>query len=486
MKNAFDVICPARSRHFFRIAGFKRCDLINIDGKQMDAIASGARNTETMSPVDSGGKHGSVVIIGMVSKDFNSSRCPGNGLRFPAEIFNMYSDCIFNYVFFFHKQDTLVEKKQYAVVDKFFHRGKKEKRGDFTKEAKSMSVDKKAFGKNMFGEKVELFTLTNAAGIKIRIMNHGGTIVSLETPDRNGVTADIVLGHDTAEEYVQTTPYFGCLVGRFANRIKDGKFKLDGKEYTLTRNSGTNALHGGMRGFDKVVWNTEILEDRTAIRMTYVSADGEEGFPGEVKAAVTYTLTDNSELILDYEAESSAATPLNLTNHTYFNLAGHDSGFHGNQILTINADTFLPADETSIPYGEERNVEGTPFDFRTPHAIGERIDADDEQLRFAGGYDHNFCLNKTTENELSFCARAEDPVSGRVMEVYTTEPGVQFYAGNFLDGTLKGKGGCMVVHRGGFCLETQHWPDSPNQPQFPNTILRPGAPFKSQTVFRFC
>ncbi len=348
-----------------------------------------------------------------------------------------------------------------------------------------MIVDKQVFGQNQFGQPVDLFTLTNANGVKVRIMNHGGTIVSLETPDKNGKIAGIVLGHDTASEYVQATPYFGAAIGRFANRIKDGKFTLDGNEYTLAQNNGPNALHGGLRGFDKVVWDTEILADENAIRMTYVSADGEEGFPGEVKTVMTYTLTEANELKIDYAAETTKATPYNITNHTYFNLAGHAAGYHGNQILTINADRFLPTDETAIPYGKEVPVEGTPFDFREPHAIGERIDADHEQIRFGSGYDHNFCLNKKVEGELSFAARAEDPVSGRVMEVYTTQPGVQFYAGNFLDGSLKGSGGCRYVRRGGFCLETQQYPDAPNQPQFPDCTLRPGQKFTSQTIYTF-
>lgn len=347
-----------------------------------------------------------------------------------------------------------------------------------------MAVTKEDFGKNLFGEEVELFTLTNSSGIRVRIMNHGGTIVSLEVPDRDGNIADIVLGHDTAAEYIDGGPYFGAAIGRFANRIKDGKFTLDGVEYTLAVNNGPNGLHGGLKGFDKVIWDTEILEDN-AIRMRYVSADGEEGFPGEVETVITYMLTDDNELKIDYTAESTAATPFNITNHSYFNLAGHDSGSATGQIMTINADTYLPTDSTAIPLGKEAPVEGTPFDFRTPYAIGERIDDDNEQLGFAGGYDHNWCLNKEKKGELSLCARTEDPVSGRVMETYTTEPSVQFYAGNFLDGTLKGKGGCMYVKRGGFCLETQHYPDSPNQPQFPNTILLPDEPYVSQTVYKF-
>ncbi|HNX53126.1 MAG TPA: aldose epimerase family protein [Pontiellaceae bacterium] len=348
-----------------------------------------------------------------------------------------------------------------------------------------MAADKTAFGKNQFGVNVELFTLTNENGIRVRIMNHGGTIVSLEVPDRSGRLADVVLGHDTAADYCAATPYFGCAVGRYANRIQGGRFTLDGQTYTLAQNNGPNALHGGVRGFDKVVWDAEILPGADAVRMTYISADGEEGFPGEVKTTLTYTLTGANELKIDCMAETDKATPYNITNHSYFNLAGHDAGEIGAQRMMIRAETLLPIDSTSIPLGPEMAVAGTPFDFRTPHALGERIDADHEQIRRGCGYDHNFCLTKTRPGELSLAARAEDPASGRVMEVYTTEPGVQLYTANFLDGQLAGKGGCRYVRRGGFCLETQHYPDSPNQPQFPNTILRPGTVFRSQTVYQF-
>ncbi|MCU0857495.1 MAG: galactose mutarotase [Pontiellaceae bacterium] len=348
-----------------------------------------------------------------------------------------------------------------------------------------MSVEKKEFGENQFGESVQLFTLTNKNGMKIRVMTHGGTVVSLEIPDRNGTMADIVLGHDTAAEYVNETPYFGCAAGRYANRIRGGRFTLDGKKHILNKAGGEHVLHGGARGFDKVVWTGEIPAGDNAVRMTYVSADGEEGFPGEVKTVMTYTVTEADELIIDYVAETTKATPFNITNHSYFNLSGHDAGNIGKHLVTINADRFLPIDNTSIPYGTEASVVGTPFDFRTPHAIGERIDAEYEQIRFGCGYDHNFCLNKHAAGELSFAARAEDPVSGRMVEVYTTEPGVQFYTGNVISGTLKGKGGCRYVRRGGFCFETQHYPDSPNQPQFPDTILRPGRTFQSKTVYQF-
>ena len=346
-------------------------------------------------------------------------------------------------------------------------------------------VKEEVFGKNQFGENVTLFVLTSENGVRVRIMNHGATIVSVEAPDREGTVADIVLGHDSAEEYVQATPYFGCVAGRYANRIKVGAFTLEGADYSLALNNDENALHGGLLGFDKVIWAAEALDSENAVRMTYVSADGEEGYPGEVKTVLTYTLTAANELKIDYRAESTKATPFNITNHSYFNLAGHNSGYHGEQRMMINADTYLPTDATAIPYGDEAPVEGTPFDFRQSHAIGERINDENEQLGFSGGYDHNFCLNRAEGDPLSLAARAEDSVSGRVMEVYTTEPGVQFYAGNYLDATVKGKAGCMYAHRSGFCLETQHYPDSPNQPQFPNTILKPGKPYQSQTVYKF-
>jgi aldose 1-epimerase len=351
-----------------------------------------------------------------------------------------------------------------------------------------MELKKEPFGKNPYGEDVELFTLTNANGIKVRIMTHGATILSLETRAGNGQLADIVLGFDTAAEYRAGTPYVGCAVGRFANRIAHGRFTLDGKKFQLAcTGNGIHALHGGDRGFDQRIWRAEPIVEKNAVRMSYRSPNGEENYPGNLDATITYTLTEKNELKLDYTAVTDQATPVNLTNHSYFNLAGHNSGYHGAQILTINADAFLPADATGLPLGEIRPVENTPFDFRTPVAIGQRINADYEQLQIGNspGYDHNFCLNKKTQGELSFCARAEDPVSGRVMDVYTTEPGVQFYAGNFLSGNDRGKNGCTYVCCGGFCLEPQHYPDSPNRPQFPNTILRPGETFTSQTVFKF-
>jgi len=351
-----------------------------------------------------------------------------------------------------------------------------------------MTVQRNPFGKNPYGEDVERFTLTNANGVRVCIMNHGATILSLETPDRTGAMADIVLGFETAAEYGPNTPYFGATIGRFGNRIAHGKFSLDGTDYQLALNGdGIHSLHGGDRGFDKRIWAAEILEEKNGVRMSYTSLDGEENYPGNLTATVTYTLTSSNELKIDYTATTDQATPVNLTNHSYFNLAGHTARYHGEQILTINADTFVATDRTGNPEGGTRLVEGTPMDFRSPIAIGERINDDYDQLQQGNspGYDHNYCINQLKEKELTFAARAEDPASGRVMEVYTTEPGVQFYAGNFFDGTDRGKGGCLYEWRSGFCLETQHYPDSPNRPEFPNTILRPSETFASQTIYKF-
>ena len=347
--------------------------------------------------------------------------------------------------------------------------------GDGT-EGEDMAVFKEAFGANSYGEEVERITLMNSTGMVVRVMTHGATILSLETPDRNGALADIVLGFSTAAEYGPGTPYFGATIGRFANRMALGKFSLDGVDFQLACNGdGIHALHGGVRGFDQRVWRADVLEDQNAVRMTYCSPDGEENYPGNLEVSVTYILTEENELKIDYWATTDRATPINLTNHTYFNLAGHDTGFCGGQRMQINADGFVPTDGTGNPLGELWPVEDTPMDFRTPMAIGKRIDADYDPLRSGDspGYDHTYCIRQASEGELTFAARAEDPVSGRAMEVFTTEPGVQFYAGNFLDGTDRGKTGTFYPWRGGFYLETQHYPDSPNRPQFPNTILRP-------------
>ncbi len=337
------------------------------------------------------------------------------------------------------------------------------------------------------GQTAELFTLTNANGVEMQVTNYGGIITSLKVPDREGRLADVVLGYDSLAGYLRTTPYFGALVGRYGNRIRNAKFTLDGQTYTLAANNGPNNLHGGVKGFDKVVWQAEPFQDARGqgLVFTYTSPDGEEGFPGTLQARVTYTLTDSNEVIFEYHATTDKATPVNLTQHTYFNLNGAGSGdILGHEIM-LNAPSFTPVDETLIPTGEIKSVEGTPFDFRTPMRIGARINqTDDQQIAFGGGYDHNFVLADTSR-ALKQAARVAAPESGRVMEVFTTEPGVQFYSGNFLDGSITGKGGSVYQKRAGFCLETQHFPDSPNQPGFPSTILRPGQDYNSRTVFKF-
>ena len=346
------------------------------------------------------------------------------------------------------------------------------------------------FGETSDGTPVELYTLTNANGMRLDVTNYGGIIVRLLVPDASGELEDITLGYDSLGGYLEQSPYFGAIIGRYGNRIAGGRFTLDGETYELARNNGPNHLHGGEKGFDKVVWNTEPFENEegTGLIFTYTSPDGEEGYPGTLDAKITYTLTDQNELIFDYEATTDEATPVNLTQHTYFNLAGHDSGDILDHVVTINADAFTPVDSTLIPTGELRPVAGTPFDFTQPTPIGARIDEEEnEQIRFGLGYDHNFVLNRNEPgaDSLALAARVFEPTSGRVMEVFTTEPGVQFYSGNFLDGSITGKGGAVYAHRTGFCLETQHFPDSPNQPAFPSTILRPGETYRSRTVYKF-
>jgi aldose 1-epimerase len=330
---------------------------------------------------------------------------------------------------------------------------------------------------------VELFTLTNKSGMEAVITNYGGIVVSLKAPDRNGRLADIVLGHDDLNGYMLKSPYFGAIVGRYGNRIAKGRFKLNGQEYTLAKNNGENALHGGLRGFDKVVWKAREAGP-SALELTYNSADGEEGYPGNLTATVTYTLTDNNELRIDYLATTDKDTVLNLTNHSYFNLAGQGEGDILSHQVEIFADKFTPVDSGLIPTGELRPVEGTPFDFRKPMEIGARINGKDEQLVLGKGYDHNFVLT-SGGGSLAPAARVYEAKSGRVMEVLTTEPAMQFYTGNFLDGSIKGKGGKVYNHRYGFCMETQHYPDSPNQPAFPSTVLKPGAKYQTTTVYKF-
>lgn len=358
-----------------------------------------------------------------------------------------------------------------------------------------------AFGKTTDGAPVEIYTLTNAHGVELKAMTYGCIITSIRTPDRNGKFADIVLGYDTLDGYLKDSPYFGAVVGRYGNRIAKGQFTLDGKTYKLATNNGPNHLHGGNRGFDKVVWHAapKTGANGVGVVFTRTSPDGEEGYPGNLQATVTYTLTDNNELNVEYVATTDKATPINLTQHSYFNLAADDGDILGHQ-LTLDADRFTPVDDTLIPTGELASVAGTPFDFRKPTAIGARIDADNQQLKNGKGYDHNWVLSGPPAQAaqaaaaerggdggrvVRHAARVVEPKTGRTLDVATTEPGVQFYSGNFLDGTIKGKGGRVYKHRSGFCLETQHYPDSPNHPNFPSTILQPGQTYFSRTVFTF-
>ena len=348
------------------------------------------------------------------------------------------------------------------------------------------TVSQAAFGVLPSGDSVHVFTLINRNGLELRAINYGAIVVSLRTPDRNGTLEDIVLGFDDLDGYVQRSPYFGAVAGRYANRIARGRFAIDGTEYRLAVNNGPNALHGGLRGFDKVVWQASPRSDSTgaSVVFTYVSPDGEEGYPGTLRVQVTYTLTDSNQFVIDYEAVTDKPTPVNLTQHSYFNLAGDGAGDILGHVLTVHADRYTPVDSTLIPTGELAAVEGTPFDFRPGTAIGARINQDHPQLRNGGGYDHNFVINRNAPG-LVAAARVVEPVSGRTLEVSTTEPGMQFYSGNFLDGSFAGKAGHVYRHRNGFCLETQHFPDSPNQPSFPNTILRPGETLRSRTIYTF-
>jgi aldose 1-epimerase len=344
-------------------------------------------------------------------------------------------------------------------------------------------VQQQPFG-TVDGRAITLYTLTNSHGMEVRAMNYGGIIVSIRVPDRSGQFADIVLGHETLEGYRPNPPYFGAIVGRYANRIAQGTFKLDGETYTLPKNDGPNTLHGGTRGFDKAVWDAEPLKGETGVAFSYFSKDGEEGFPGNLRVKVTYTLTNANALEIDYEATTDKATPINLSQHSYFNLKGEGNGDILDHEIMINADRFTPVDKNLIPTGELRPVKGTPFDFTTPTRIGARIDDNYDQLVLGHGYDHNFVIHRTGGG-LVLAARVYEPTTGRTLEVSTTQPGVQFYTGNFLDGTITGKNGQVYKQRYGFCLETQHFPDSPNHPSFPNTILKPGETFREKTVFKF-
>lgn len=348
------------------------------------------------------------------------------------------------------------------------------------------------FGRTPDGHDTRLFTLRSRAGLRAEISDYGGTIVRLFAPDRQGRHDDVVLGFDTLADYVDRSPHFGCVVGRCGNRIAGGTFTLDGRTYRLATNNSPGGrpchLHGGWRGFDKLIWAAEpaTTAGQEALRLRLRSPDGDEGYPGTLDVLMTYTLTDDNALRIDYEATTDRATPVNLTHHSYFNLAGAGMGDVLDHTLTLNARAFTPVDAGLIPTGQLASVAGTPFDFTTPHRIGERIGADDEQLRLAGGYDHNFVLESpAAAGGLVRAATVVEPASGRRLVVETTEPGVQLYTGNFLTGTLAGKAGRRYAHRGGFCLETQHFPDASNQPSFPSVILRPGRILRSTTIYRF-
>jgi aldose 1-epimerase len=351
-------------------------------------------------------------------------------------------------------------------------------------QAGSPQLKREAFGRLPDGTAVDVFTLTSARGIELRAISYGGIITSLRVPDRKGQFDDIVLGFDRFDDYLKNDPYFGAIIGRYGNRIAKGQFTLDGQTYKLATNNGANHLHGGNKGFDKVVWKVEPAAGKNAIAFTRTSADGEEGYPGNLRVQVTYTLTDDNELVVDYRATTDKPTVVNLTQHSYFNLAGQGSGDILGHQLMLNADRYTPVDATLIPTGERALVAGTPFDFRKPTAIGARIDQPDPQLKNGQGYDHNWVLNRSGGG-LQLAARVIEAKTGRMMEVRTTEPGVQFYTGNFLDGTLTGKQGARYNRRTGFCLETQHFPDSPNQPRFPSTTLRPGSEYHATAVFTF-
>jgi len=349
------------------------------------------------------------------------------------------------------------------------------------------TITKTSFGKTAAGENIDLYTLRNTHGVEAKITNYGGIVVSLKVPDRNGKFADVVLGFKDLDSYMKPGPYFGALIGRYGNRIAKGRFTLNGVEYKLAVNNGENHLHGGIKGFDKVIWAGNKLKGKAegpALVLDYLSNDGEEGYPGNLNVRVIYTLTNKNELKIEYSATTDKDTVTNLTHHSYFNLAGEGNGDILNTLVTINADRFVPTDAGSIPLGELRKVSGTPFDFLTPHTIGERINQDDEQIKFGSGYDHTWVINGRP-GSMRMAATAYEPTSGRVMQVWTTEPGVQFYTGNFLDGTLTGKSGKPYPRRSGFCFETQHYPDSPNQPSFPTTTLKKGATYRSTTIYRF-
>lgn len=347
-------------------------------------------------------------------------------------------------------------------------------------------IKSEPFGKAPDGTPVELFTLINLNGVTAQITNYGGIITTLNVPDKDGNFDDVVLGFYTLEEYIKKSPHFGCLVGRFGNRIAGGKFTLDGLEYQMAINNGPNHLHGGLVGFDKKVWTPEMIteENGSALKLTYLSPDGEENYPGNLNVEAVYRLNDDNELILTFSATTDKKTVLNLTHHSYFNLKGHGNGDILDHEIQFNSTEFVAIDSTSIPLGPLMNVSNTPFDFLQPKSIGQDIEADDEQIRNGGGYDHSFVVDGYNE-KLKLACTVWDHTSGRMMEVWTTEPAVQFYSGNFLDGSIKGKDGKVYKQRYGFCLEAQHYPDSPNHPEYPTTVLGPGEVYDQTTIYKF-
>ncbi len=342
-----------------------------------------------------------------------------------------------------------------------------------------------AFQKTVDGRQIGLYTLTNKNGCEVTVTNYGAKIVSLMVPDKNGVMVDVVLGHNTIDEYLASEePYFGAICGRTGNRIANGRFTLEGKEYQLAVNNGPNSLHGGLKGFNAVVWEVKKLTDQS-IELFYLSADGEEGFPGNLSVTLTYTLTDDNSLDIWYNVTTDKTTILNLTNHSYFNLSGQGDPSIDDHLLMIAADYFLPTDNTAIPYGDAKSVKGTPFDFTEPYTLGGRINDDDEQLHFGKGYDHTFVLNKSAENEYSYAGYCLSPKTGIKMDIYTSEPGMQVYTGNWMTGNFEGKHGKRYPARSAVCFETQHFPDSINKPDYPSVVLRPGETFDSRTTYQF-
>ncbi|MDH7911707.1 aldose epimerase family protein [Winogradskyella sp. SYSU M77433] len=379
----------------------------------------------------------------------------------------------------------------FALVASLNIQCKESKKEESTEKPETMVQEKLAITKSEFGKTedsttIEQYTLKNANGVEMDVITYGGRITSLKVPNKDGKLENVVLGFDNIEDYQKDNPFFGALIGRYGNRIAKGKFTLNGEEFTLATNDGSNHLHGGVNGFDRVVWTATPVEgtEDSTLKLTYTSKDGEEGYPGNLEVTVTYTLTKDNAVEVTYEATTDKATVVNLTQHAYFNLTGDFSKDILNHDVVINADAFLPVDETLIPTGEIRKVEGTPFNFNSSKKIGEEINADNEQLKRGKGYDHCWVLNGE-KGDMRFVASAYDETSGRFMEIFTEEPAIQFYTGNFLDGTLPMVNGGTYAHRTGFCLETQHYPDSPNQDNFPSTVLNPGNTYKTKTTFKF-